>query len=49
MAGERARVFARINELAVDSGEHAEVYRYLADELPTPGSILGGPDTEDTR
>ncbi len=46
MASERARVFARINELAVDGGEYAEVYRYLADEIPTPGAMLGGPDTD---
>lgn len=48
MAGERARVFSRINELAVDGGEHAQVYRHLADEIPTPGATLGGPDTDDT-
>jgi hypothetical protein len=45
MASERSRVFSRINELAVDGG----VYRYLADEIPTPGSILGGPDADGGR
>lgn len=49
MAAQRSRVFSRINELAVDGGKHTQVYRYLAEEIPTPGSILGGPDSEDTR
>lgn len=42
MASERSRVFSRINELAVDGGEYAEVYRDLAEHFPTPGTLLGG-------
>jgi predicted nuclease of restriction endonuclease-like RecB superfamily len=49
MAAERRRVFSRINELAVDDGEHAEVARYLAGEFPTPGTLLGGPDADGAR
>ncbi len=49
MAGERSRVFARINELSVDDGEHAEVARYLAGAFPTPGTLLGGPDADGAR
>jgi hypothetical protein len=49
MAGERSRVFARINELAVDDGPDAAAFRHLAGEFPTPGTLLGGPDADGAR
>lgn len=36
MAGQWSRVFTRVHEPAVDGGEYAQVYRYLAYEIPTP-------------
>lgn len=48
-AAERSHVFSRVNELAVDGGEHAQTYRYLADEFPTPGHLLGGSAPEEHR
>lgn len=43
MAGERQRVFARIQELAADGDETGI---YLADQFASPEDLLGGSEDE---